>query len=71
MDRHNPSTKPEVPMPMIDVYAKAGTFADPHALATQLAETLMDIEEVPDKHHRQDRAQRTVGHDPGRRGHSG
>jgi phenylpyruvate tautomerase PptA (4-oxalocrotonate tautomerase family) len=34
-------------MPMIDVYATAGTFADPHALAAQLAETLMSIEEVP------------------------
>ena len=35
-------------MPMIDVYATAGTFADPHALAQQLAETLMGIEKVPD-----------------------
>ena len=35
-------------MPMIDVYATAGTFADPHALAVKLAETLMGIEEVPD-----------------------
>ena len=34
-------------MPMIDVYASAGTFADPHALAAKLAETLMGIEEVP------------------------
>ena len=34
-------------MPMIDVYASAGTFADPHALAVKLAETLMGIEEVP------------------------
>jgi hypothetical protein len=34
-------------MPMIDVYATAGTFDDPHALATKLAETLMGIEEVP------------------------
>ncbi|SRR6266508_3452662 len=34
-------------MPMIDVYATAGTFADPHALAAKLAETLMGIEEVP------------------------
>jgi phenylpyruvate tautomerase PptA (4-oxalocrotonate tautomerase family) len=32
---------------MIDVYATAGTFADPHALAASLAETLMGIEEVP------------------------
>jgi phenylpyruvate tautomerase PptA (4-oxalocrotonate tautomerase family) len=34
-------------MPMIDVYATAGTFADPHAVAAKLAETLMGIEEVP------------------------
>lgn len=34
-------------MPMIDVYATAGTFADPHSLAATLAETLMVIEEVP------------------------
>lgn len=34
-------------MPMIDVYAKAGTFADPHGLAARLAESLMQIEEVP------------------------
>jgi phenylpyruvate tautomerase PptA (4-oxalocrotonate tautomerase family) len=35
-------------MPMIDVYASAGTFADPHSLATDLAGTLMRIEQVPD-----------------------
>jgi phenylpyruvate tautomerase PptA (4-oxalocrotonate tautomerase family) len=35
-------------MPMIDVYAAAGTFADTHALATSLAATLMKIEQVPD-----------------------
>jgi phenylpyruvate tautomerase PptA (4-oxalocrotonate tautomerase family) len=34
-------------MPMIDVYAATGTFADPHALASTLAETLMGIEQVP------------------------
>lgn len=34
-------------MPMIDVYATAGTFADRHKLAADLAETLMTIEEVP------------------------
>jgi phenylpyruvate tautomerase PptA (4-oxalocrotonate tautomerase family) len=34
-------------MPMIDVYATAGTFADPHALAAKLAETLMGVEGVP------------------------
>jgi phenylpyruvate tautomerase PptA (4-oxalocrotonate tautomerase family) len=34
-------------MPMIDVYATAGTFADKHKLAADLAETLMTIEAVP------------------------
>jgi phenylpyruvate tautomerase PptA (4-oxalocrotonate tautomerase family) len=34
-------------MPMIDVYATAGTFADEHKLAADLAETLMAVEEVP------------------------
>jgi phenylpyruvate tautomerase PptA (4-oxalocrotonate tautomerase family) len=35
-------------MPMIDVYAPAGIFADPHSLAAGLARTLMVIEQVPD-----------------------
>ena len=35
-------------MPMIDVYATAGTFADKHQLAARLAATLMGIEGVPD-----------------------
>lgn len=35
-------------MPMIDVYAAAGTFADPRALAQKLAAELMAIEQVPD-----------------------
>jgi hypothetical protein len=35
-------------MPMIDVYAAAGTFGDPHALAQKLASELMAIEQVPD-----------------------
>ncbi len=34
-------------MPMIDVYAAAGIFRDPHGLAQQLATTLMTIEQVP------------------------
>jgi phenylpyruvate tautomerase PptA (4-oxalocrotonate tautomerase family) len=34
-------------MPMIDVYANDGTFADPGLLAQRLAATLMRIEEVP------------------------
>src|SRR5580700_11152633 len=35
-------------MPMIDVYARSGTFSDPHQLAVDLATTLMKIEGVPD-----------------------
>ncbi len=35
-------------MPMIDVYATAGTFTDPHQLAVDLAGTLMTIEGLPD-----------------------
>jgi phenylpyruvate tautomerase PptA (4-oxalocrotonate tautomerase family) len=35
-------------MPMIDVYASAGTFGEPHALAADLAGALMKIEKVPD-----------------------
>jgi phenylpyruvate tautomerase PptA (4-oxalocrotonate tautomerase family) len=35
-------------MPMIDIHAPAGTFADPHALATKAAATLMRIERVPE-----------------------
>jgi phenylpyruvate tautomerase PptA (4-oxalocrotonate tautomerase family) len=35
-------------VPMIDVYAVAGTFGDPHALAQRLAATLMTVEQVPD-----------------------
>jgi phenylpyruvate tautomerase PptA (4-oxalocrotonate tautomerase family) len=34
-------------MPMIDVYATTGTFADKHQLAIDLATTLMAIEAVP------------------------
>jgi phenylpyruvate tautomerase PptA (4-oxalocrotonate tautomerase family) len=33
---------------MIDAYASAGTFADKHQLAVDLANTLMRIEQVPD-----------------------
>lgn len=35
-------------MPMIDIHAPAGTFADPHALATAAATTVMRVEAVPD-----------------------
>jgi phenylpyruvate tautomerase PptA (4-oxalocrotonate tautomerase family) len=34
-------------MPMIDVYAATGTFADKHRLATDLATAVMRIEQVP------------------------
>jgi phenylpyruvate tautomerase PptA (4-oxalocrotonate tautomerase family) len=35
-------------MPMIDAYATAGTFADKHQLAQDLAAAVMKIEQVPD-----------------------
>jgi phenylpyruvate tautomerase PptA (4-oxalocrotonate tautomerase family) len=35
-------------MPMIDAYAAAGTFADKHELARNLAAAVMAIEKVPD-----------------------
>jgi phenylpyruvate tautomerase PptA (4-oxalocrotonate tautomerase family) len=35
-------------MPMIDIYAQKGTFADPHDLATRAAATVMRVEAVPD-----------------------
>jgi phenylpyruvate tautomerase PptA (4-oxalocrotonate tautomerase family) len=35
-------------MPMIDVYAVEGTFADKHELATNLAAAVMRWEQVPD-----------------------
>ena len=35
-------------MPMIDVYAATGTFAEEHQLAVDLASALMKIEKVPD-----------------------
>ncbi len=35
-------------MPMIDAYAAAGTFADKHQLAIDLATAVMTIERVPD-----------------------
>jgi phenylpyruvate tautomerase PptA (4-oxalocrotonate tautomerase family) len=35
-------------MPMIDIYAKAGTFKDTKKLATDAAATVKKIEEVPD-----------------------
>ena len=38
-------------MPMIDVYAAAGTFSDPHLLARDLAAAVMRWEQVPDLPH--------------------
>ncbi|WP_066903103.1 tautomerase family protein [Millisia brevis] len=35
-------------MPMIDIYAPAGTFADTHALARDAAAAVMRVEQVPD-----------------------
>jgi phenylpyruvate tautomerase PptA (4-oxalocrotonate tautomerase family) len=35
-------------MPMIDIYAKRATFADPHRLATKAATIVKAVEEVPD-----------------------
>src|SRR6478609_7728432 len=43
-DHHNFQ---ETAMPMIDVYAVAGTFADKHALATDAANAVMRWEQVP------------------------
>lgn len=34
-------------MPMTDVYARAGAFADTHQLAVDLATAVMTIEQVP------------------------
>ncbi|MFI7586748.1 4-oxalocrotonate tautomerase family protein [Spongisporangium articulatum] len=35
-------------MPMIDIYAPAGLFTDPHALATRAAAVVKGVEQVPD-----------------------
>lgn len=35
-------------MPMIDIYATAGTFPDTHRLAQDLAQAVMAVEQVPD-----------------------
>src|SRR5260370_13843242 len=35
-------------MPMIDVYATSGTFADKHTLAQDLAKAVMKWEQVPE-----------------------
>jgi phenylpyruvate tautomerase PptA (4-oxalocrotonate tautomerase family) len=46
--RLSSATTRRTAMPMIDVYAAAGTFGDGHQLARDLARTLMAIEQVPD-----------------------
>src|SRR5258706_6429869 len=48
MRQRRSSRTGEDPMPMIDVSATAATFANPRALARDLAYTLMKIEQVPD-----------------------
>ncbi len=35
-------------MPMIDIFAAEGTFADPHRLATNAAAAVKAVEQVPD-----------------------
>jgi phenylpyruvate tautomerase PptA (4-oxalocrotonate tautomerase family) len=35
-------------MPMIDIFARAGTFANPRALAMDAAATVKSVEKVPD-----------------------
>ena len=35
-------------MPMIDIYASTGTFADPHKLAADAAAIVKAVEQVPD-----------------------
>src|ERR1700759_201333 len=35
-------------VPMIDIYAPSGVFADPHQLARDAARTVMEVEGVPD-----------------------
>jgi phenylpyruvate tautomerase PptA (4-oxalocrotonate tautomerase family) len=46
--RNDENDSEDNPVPMIDVYAAAGTFTDPHKLAADLARTLMTIEGVPE-----------------------
>jgi phenylpyruvate tautomerase PptA (4-oxalocrotonate tautomerase family) len=46
-DHHSPPLAKETPMPMIDVYAVEGTFADRKSLAQNLAAAVMRWEGVP------------------------
>jgi phenylpyruvate tautomerase PptA (4-oxalocrotonate tautomerase family) len=47
MDQRDPYFEKDNVMPMIDVYAPAGTFSDKHGLAQELAQTIMRWEKVP------------------------
>ena len=47
-DCHSNSNREGKLMPMIDIYAKAGTFADVKKLATDAASTVKNVEGVPD-----------------------
>jgi phenylpyruvate tautomerase PptA (4-oxalocrotonate tautomerase family) len=47
-DRSSRRLRGDLGMPMIDVYATAGTFADSHALAGDLATAVMRWEQVAD-----------------------
>src|SRR5580692_1280212 len=47
-DSHHSPIQGAPSMPMIDIYATAGTFSDPHALAKDAAATVKSIEQVPD-----------------------
>ncbi|MEU9471696.1 hypothetical protein AB0D78_34800 [Streptomyces avermitilis] len=48
IDSDKPSSQMRtVAVPMLDVYAPKGTFSDKHALAKELAETIMRWEKVP------------------------
>ena len=46
--RHDSLDRGDPGLPMIDVYAAAGTFADRHTLAQDLAAAVMRWEQVPD-----------------------
>src|SRR6266436_5199077 len=47
-DCHSNSNREGKLMPMIDIYAKAGTFADTKKLVTDAAATVKNVEGVPD-----------------------
>jgi hypothetical protein len=47
-DGHHNPTEGAPSMPMIDIYATAGTFSDPHVLAKDAAAAVKSVEQVPD-----------------------